>query len=263
MNVERHALYPGSFDPVTLGHMDIVTRAASLFDKVTVAVAHSGKAGLLGIDERVALFRDSVSGLPNVEVQPFSGLLVDELGGASVRPQQPLGYYRHLNFPKRKYGYHADRRQWRRGVYVHWQRQFLHPMLKAFDAPSREECTAQRPRSNTPTAALVLLNDPAFVEAARAFAARILSEQNTTTGERLTYAYRVALSRAPSAEEIALLKELLTANEQRYSADPKAASALIATGDAPVPTDLKPVELASWTMVARVILNLNETISRN
>ena len=106
----------------------------------------------------------------------ISGLLVLDQGGLPAKPYQPEGYYRHLNFPTRKYVAHLDERQWRRGLYVHWQRQFLHPMMKAMDAPSREECTAQRPRSNTPTAALVLLNDPTFVEAARAFAARILTE---------------------------------------------------------------------------------------
>ncbi len=99
----------------------------------------------------------------------ISGLLVTDYGGASVNPYQPAGYYRHLNFPERRYQADSDQRQWRRGIYVHWQRQFLHPMLKALDAPSREECTAQRPRSNTPLAALTLLNDPTFVEAARVF----------------------------------------------------------------------------------------------
>lgn len=97
--MKRHAIYPGSFDPVTLGHMDIVTRAARLFDKVTVAVAHSGKAGLLGIDERVALFRDSVRGLVNVEVEPFSGLLVDEVArlgaDAVIRGIRSQGDYEH------------------------------------------------------------------------------------------------------------------------------------------------------------------------
>ena len=88
----------------------------------------------------------------------ISGLLVHEQGGRSVRPYQPAGYYRHLNFPTRRYSHDRERQQWRRGVYIHWQRQFLHPMLKAFDAPSREECTASRPRSNTPLAALTLLN---------------------------------------------------------------------------------------------------------
>ncbi|MCA9058640.1 MAG: PSD1 domain-containing protein, partial [Planctomycetaceae bacterium] len=81
-----------------------------------------------------------------------SGLLVRQVGGPSARPYQPVGYYRHLNFPTRTYVASPDEQQWRRGVYMHWQRQFLHPMLKAFDAPTREECTARRPRSNTPLA---------------------------------------------------------------------------------------------------------------
>ena len=81
---------------------------------------------------------------------PFPGLLVREVGGRSARPYQPAGYFRHLNFPKRSYSHDTSKAQWRRGVYVHWQRMFLHPMMKAMDAPSREECTAERPRSNTP-----------------------------------------------------------------------------------------------------------------
>ena len=81
----------------------------------------------------------------------ISGLLVRDLGGPSVKPYQPTGYYSHLNFPTRKYQHQTGQGQWRRGLYVHWQRQFLHPMLRAFDAPTREECTAQRPISNTPT----------------------------------------------------------------------------------------------------------------
>jgi hypothetical protein len=99
-----------------------------------------------------------------------SGLLVERLGGESVHPYQPADYYRHLNFPQREYKPDEDERQWRRGLYVHWQRMFLHPQLLAFDAPTREECTAARAQSNTPKAALVLLNDPTFVEAARTLA---------------------------------------------------------------------------------------------
>ena len=193
----------------------------------------------------------------------IGGLLVDELGGASVKPYQPPGYYRHLNFPQRRYSHHADPRQWRRGVYVHWQRQFLHPMLKAFDAPSREECTAERPRSNTPTAALVLLNDPTFVEAARAFAVRILRDGGDNAASRINFAYREAISRTPSKAELAIVQQLLEANQIRYTADEKAAKELITTGQSPVPSDLKPVDLAAWTMVARAVLNLNETITRN
>jgi len=97
--VERHVLYPGSFDPVTLGHIDIIQRALKLFDRVTVAVAHSGKADLLDIDERVALFRESVKGIGNVEVFPFKGLLVDEVAkrgaDAVIRGIRSQGDYEH------------------------------------------------------------------------------------------------------------------------------------------------------------------------
>jgi len=192
----------------------------------------------------------------------ISGLLVHRLGGPSVKPYQPEGYYRHLNFPKRTYQHDIDERQWRRGVYVHWQRQYLHPMLKAFDAPSREECTAQRPRSNTPLAALVLLNDPSFLEAARVFAERILREGGDTTETRLHYAFRRALSRLPDAQEQKLLTELVAGYRQEYAANPEAARQLIATGQAPVAADLNAAEWAAWTGVARTILNLSETNTR-
>jgi hypothetical protein len=164
-----------------------------------------------------------------------SGLLVTRVGGDSVYPYQPDGYYAYLNFPKRKYVSSVGENQYRRGVYTHWQRTFLHPMLLAFDAPSREECTAERPRSNTPLAALTLLNDPTFVEAARALADRIVHEGGTNTDARLAWAWRQVLSRRPNPRELARLEPLLD------------------DGAAP----------AAWTAVARVILNLNESITRN
>ena len=193
----------------------------------------------------------------------ISGLLVRQIGGASVKPYQPAGYYRHLNFPTRKYAHHTDNRQWRRGLYVHWQRQFLHPMLKAFDAPRREECTAQRAKSNTPLAALTLLNDPTFVEAARAFASRILSEGGATTKERLDFAYRLAVSRTPDEFELKILSTLLAGSRTRFSASKDSAQQLVATGQAPVDGEHPAAELAAWTSVARAILNLNETNTRN
>jgi hypothetical protein len=193
----------------------------------------------------------------------ISGLLVEGYGGASVRPYQPEGYYRHLNFPKRVYHPHHDSRQWRRGVYVHWQRQYLHPMLKAFDAPSREECTAQRSRSNTPLAALVLLNDPTFIEAARGLAARALLSPATDDAERIDFAFHLALCHAPDDFERQVLLGLLEPARSRYRTDPAAAQQLIAIGDAPVGRALDPVELAAWMQVTRAILNLNETITRN
>jgi hypothetical protein len=193
----------------------------------------------------------------------IAGLLNLEVGGPSAKPYQPAGYYRHLNFPKREYKADTDAKQWRRGVYVHWQRQYLHPMLKAFDAPTREECTAQRPRSNTPLAALVLLNDPTFVEAARALAGRVLAQAGTGDTERVAFAFRETTSRPPDDVERGVLLELLEKNRARYRADPKAAAEVIQIGLAPVPKGADPVELATWTAVCRALLNLNETTSRN
>ncbi len=192
-----------------------------------------------------------------------SGLLVDRLGGPSARPYQPSGYYAHLNFPKRRYNPDRNNNQYRRGVYVHWQRQFLHPMLRAFDAPSREECTAQRSRSNTPLQALTLLNDPTFVEAARVFAARIIREGGKTPGEKIRWAWRAALSRNPSGREMAVVLRLQRTAEQQFSQDAKAAERLVSVGLAPRPESISARDLAAWTTVARAILNLNETITRN
>ncbi|MEE2886810.1 MAG: DUF1553 domain-containing protein [Planctomycetota bacterium] len=194
-----------------------------------------------------------------------SGLLVEQLGGDSVKPYQPPGYYQHLNFPARKYRQHSDARQWRRGVYMHWQRMFLHPALRAFDAPTREECTPARPVSNTPQAALTLLNDPTFVEAARVFAARLLAAKGSVL-ERMALGFRLATSRAGSAEEIAALEGLLARQRARYAKDPKAAARLVAVGLTKPPagssrSDI--VDLAAWTAVTRVLLNLHETTTRN
>lgn len=197
------------------------------------------------------------------QILAVSGLLVTDLGGPSIRPYQPAGYYRNLNFPKRTYQTDTDSRQWRRGVYMHWQRQFLHPMLKALDAPSREECTAQRPRSNTPLAALTLLNDPALVEAARVFAQRILSEGGSDASQRLDYAFRLAVSHRPDETQRSLLTELLLLRQQQFARDPQAAAKFIRIGNAPVASPRGQVELASWTSVARAILNMNETVTRN
>lgn len=192
-----------------------------------------------------------------------SGLLNLDYGGPSVKPYQPDGYYRHLNFPQRTYEAHQDERQWRRGVYVHWQRQFLHPTLKALDAPSREECTAERPRSNTPLAALALLNDPTFVEAARAFATRLLSEDAKSDQARLGRAYRLALSRKPDSEESAILQKLLDENRTTFQKNPEAAAELLQVGLKPKDDRLEAAELAAWTQLARVLFNLDEFNSRS
>ena len=151
-------------------------------------------------------------------------------------PHQPAGYYRHLNFPTRRYKADSGKALWRRGLYVHWQRQFLHPMMRAFDAPRREECTAKRPRSNTPLASLVLLNDPTFVEAAHAFAKRILSEGGTKVDKRLQYAFHRAVSRKPDRHELHTLNDFIEKEGGRI--------------------------LKMWFQLARVLLNLSEAYTR-
>jgi hypothetical protein len=192
-----------------------------------------------------------------------SGLLVDKLGGPSARPYQPPLYWAYLNFPVREYQNDNGDGLYRRGLYTYWCRTFLHPSLKAFDAPTREECTADRPRSNTPLQALVLLNDPTYVEAARAFAERIVCEGGGDVSSRLDFAYRQALSRSIRHEEAKLLNALYERHLEGYRADPKSAAELLHTGARPLPAEMNAPELAAWTSIARVIFNLHEMVTRN
>jgi hypothetical protein len=135
--------------------------------------------------------------------------------------------------------------------------------MLAFDAPSREECTAERNRSNIPQQALVLLNDPSYVEAARAFAMRIIKECQGDTMERMDWAMQQVLQRNPNQEEHKLLRALFTKHLNDYQRDPAAAEALLKVGALPIAKDLSKAELAAWTHIARVLLNLHETITRN
>lgn len=192
-----------------------------------------------------------------------SGLLVPKIGGPSVKPYQPDGYWENLNFPKRTYPADKDEGQYRRGLYVWWQRSYLHPSMVAFDAPSREEACAERNRSNIPQQALALLNDPTYVEASRVFAARILSECGGSTEQRIAWAWQQVLQRDPRGEELKTMRTLLDGHLATYRADTKAAAALLKTGIASVPEKLDAAELAAWTHVARVLLNLHETITRS
>ncbi|WP_395730991.1 PSD1 and planctomycete cytochrome C domain-containing protein [Prosthecobacter sp.] len=193
----------------------------------------------------------------------ISGLLVPKIGGPSVKPYQPAKYWENLNFPTREWQNDSGEGLYRRGLYTWWQRSFTHPSMLAFDAPSREECVAERNRSNIPQQALVLLNDPTYVEAARVFAARMLTECSGDASQRITWAVQQALQRKPSAEELKTLSALFTQQLADYQKEPAAAAALLKTGAAPVAPSLNASELAAWTHVARVLLNLHETITRS
>jgi hypothetical protein len=192
-----------------------------------------------------------------------SGLLVERIGGPSVKPYQPDGYWENLNFPARNYDASAGQDQYRRGLYVWWQRSYLHPSLLAFDAPTREECAAERNRSNIPQQALVLLNDPTYVEASRSLAVRILKEGGDDTNSRLTWAWHQVLSHGPRPEEVQAIRPLFDKQLAEYRCNPAAAQALLHIGQSPAPSDADPAELAAWTNIARVILNLHETITRS
>ena len=193
----------------------------------------------------------------------MSGLLVNKIGGPSVKPYQPSGYWENLNFPRRTYKADSGQNQYRRGIYTHWQRQFLHPALIAFDAPSREECTANRPRSNTPLAALVMLNDPTQVESARGLAQKILANQSLIDDKSKIQAMVMqVLSRQALDDEITALKSLLKKHKTELSNNPNAAKELVSVGDLNPPENMKPESLAPWISVGRALLNLHETITR-
>jgi len=194
-----------------------------------------------------------------------SGLLNTRLGGATVKPYQPKGYWSNANtFGGESLNYvpSPGEDQYRRGLYTYWKRSFLHPSLLAFDAPPREECTAERAVSNTPLQALVLLNDPTYVEAASAFAERIIREGGNQPEDRIAWAFRHALAREPSDAETLVLTQLQQSHQKTFVAESDAAEAIIETGQRPVADDLDRAEWASWISVARALLNLPETITR-
>lgn len=192
----------------------------------------------------------------------ISGLLKTKIGGPSVKPYQPAGYWENLNFPVREWKNDEGENQWRRGLYTWWQRSYLQPSMLAFDAPSREECTAARVNSNIPQQALALLNDPTYVEAARAFAARIMQEGGSEIDARIAWACKQALLREAHPDETKILRELFEKQLTIYTKNEAAAQEILKVGQAPVPQNLSKTELAAWTSVARSILNLHETITR-
>jgi hypothetical protein len=193
----------------------------------------------------------------------ISGLLTPAIGGPSVYPYQPDGYYANCNTFGRPLNYinSPDENQYRRGMYTFWKRSFLHPSLLAFDAPAREECTADRVVSNTPLQALVLLNDPTYVEAARVLAQRLLETEADDTA-RIDLVFERALSRPALPEEEQILLALLQDHRASYAAAPDTAASLAKEGNAPAPANADPAELAAWTSVARAVLNMHETLTR-
>ncbi len=185
-----------------------------------------------------------------------SGLLVEQLGGPSVKPYQPEGLWREVamlqsNTRNYEQGYGED--LYRRSVYTYWKRASPPPTMLALDAPTREYCSTQRITTNTPLQALVLWNDPQFVEAARMLAARVIRETDEDDA-RFDLLFRHATSAPPSEAIRPMLEKTLSDYRARYDADVEAAAALIAVGESMAPEDIKPQELAAWTMLANAVL---------
>ena len=192
----------------------------------------------------------------------ISDLLNDEkLGGESVKPYQPAGFWQHLNFPRKVWKASDGGDLYRRSVYTFQCRSFPHPSMVAFDATSREECTAERSRSNIPQQALAMLNDPIFVEASRVFGAR-MAEHKGTAPEKIAWGLTEALSREGTTEEVDLLAKVYQSQLKKFKDDPEAAIAFLSTGKWPSTANVPAHEAAAWGQVGRVILNAYETISR-
>ena len=197
-----------------------------------------------------------------------AGLLDARIGGASVSPYQPSGLWEELmsradgaNWTAQSYTQSHGADLYRRGMYTFWKRTCPPPTLATFDAPDREVCTVRRARTNTPLQALILMNDPTYVEASRKLAERVI-KAGTSPAERIDVAFRLLTARRPTASERDVLGALLDDHLRRFRDDGMAARKLLKIGEAPHDASLDAAELAAWTMVASAILNLDETVTR-
>ena len=193
-----------------------------------------------------------------------SGLLVGRLGGESVRPYQPPGLWDDVvyeNVPR--FVQDHGGKLYRRSLYTYWKRSVPPPNMQAFDAPSREVCVLTRAKTNTPLAALVLMNDPTFVEASRKLAERVLHDGGATAESRLALLHRLVCGRRPTERELDLLRGGLAELQTSFRAEPEAARRLLAVGESPHDPVLDAVELAAYASLANAVLGTDEAITRN
>ncbi|MBL8178703.1 MAG: PSD1 domain-containing protein [Bryobacterales bacterium] len=193
-----------------------------------------------------------------------AGLLQPKMGGPPVKPYQPDGLWEQLSVidDRKLYIRSTGDDLWRRSLYTYWKRTVPPPSMTTFDAPTREFCVVKRTRSSTPLQALALLNDETYVEAARVLAQRMLREGGPTPSARIAHGFRLATSRTPSTAEIAVLSAGLERRLAAYKQDSAAVTQLLAAGEAPRDASLPQPELAAYTTLAAVILNLDEVVTR-
>ena len=193
--------------------------------------------------------------------------MVEKMGGPSVKPPQPAGLWEAVGYSgSNTVKFVPDEgheKIHRRTLYTFIKRTAPPPEMNTFDAPSRESCIVRRERTNTPLQALLLLNDPQYVEAARGLAARTLSEGGATVEHRARFMFHTAACRQPQIDELADLVEAYQQELAHYQANPKAAEELVTSGTLPVDEKFDRIELAAWTMAANVVLNLDEVVTRN
>jgi Protein of unknown function (DUF1553)/Protein of unknown function (DUF1549)/Planctomycete cytochrome C len=194
----------------------------------------------------------------------IGGLLVEKIGGPSIKPYQPARLWEELAGGAGEGPYVQDKgaNLYRRSLYIYRKRTVPHPAMATFDAPSREVCQVKRARTNTPLQALELLNDTTYVEAARNLGQRMLTDGGKTPEERITFAFQRATARKPSEAELQILLRGLERYRQKFSADKDAAQKFLRHGDTSSDPKLDAVELAAYMATASVILNLDETITK-
>ena len=258
--------FQSNWDVKALQRLIVTSATYRQSAKVTPTLLHTDPENrLLARQSRIRLPAEFIRD----QALSVSGLLDGEIGGKSVSPYQPAGIWEELAF-------RADFRNWtaqtyvqdhgkdlyRRGMYTFWKRTVPPPTLVTFDAPDRETCTIRRARTNTPLQALILMNDPTYVEAARKLAERFLTESGATTDERIRFAFRIVLSRAPTERETAVVRKIYEDALAKYRKDGEAARKLLSVGEAARNEKLDTAELAAWTMAASVLLNLDEAVTR-
>ena len=193
----------------------------------------------------------------------LGGLLVEKIGGKSVKPYEPTGLWEAVSFNNsQKYVQDTGESNYRRSLYTYWKRQSPPPNMLIFDAATREYCVVKRPRTNTPLQALVVLNDPQFVEAARAFVTRMMTEGGAAAEDRIRWAFRKATSRMPTAEEVGILRAVFDEQLADFQKNADAANQLLSVGAFQPQASLDKGELAAWTTVATMLLNLDETMTK-
>jgi hypothetical protein len=192
----------------------------------------------------------------------LSGLLAHKIGGPSVYPPQPDGLWQAAFNGERTWATSKGEDRYRRGLYTFWRRTIPYPSMAAFDAPSRETCAIKRVRSNTPVQAFVTLNDPVYVEAAQALARRVVKEGGGSPAERARFVLRLCLVREPEPEQVTRILELYQSELQHYRQAPAEAMKLATDPIGPLPSGLRPDEVAAWTVVANVVLNLDGVLTK-